>query len=323
MSSGTDIVTRPPAPTTNVDVRPTRCDTAPPPPSPGVTAPSSVTIVAPVHVHGSTPDVPAADRSDLWLPLLRDLTEHVPEWVVLKNSRAALRGIGDVDTFAPRSVYPDIERRFRTWAAGQGLQVVVVCHHNWRGPNFVAIRPDDPYLISLDVKVGRLLRASWLVKVRDVQELTVMDELGYRRLREGAEGTLKLVFNGMTRGGRRNEAGFRDKGIVEALAADPEGALIATRFVGAAAPALRHAIRIVSEGGWSRRDMLAVEAWCYARALLRPWIPVRQVYWRRVTVPSCPVAQLPRRRLPDDREAWIDRVVATHPVSGFLDILAG
>lgn len=268
------------------------------------------------------PATNSGDRSSLWLPLLRDLTEHVPEWVVLKNSKAAMQGVGDIDTFAPRSAYPEIERRFRAWAAAQGLRVIVVCHHNWRGPNFVAIRPGDPYLFSLDVKVGRLLRASWLVKVRDAQELAVMDELGYRRLRDGAEGTLKLLFNGMTRGGRRNDTGFREKGIVEALAADPEGALIASRFVGAAAPALRHGIRTVLAGGWSRRDMAAVEAWCYARAVLRPWIPLRQIYWRRVTVPGCAVAQLPRRRLPEDREAWIGRVVASHPVSGFLGIPA-
>lgn len=258
------------------------------------------------------------DRAHLWLPLLRDLTEHVPAWVVLKNSKAAMRGVGDIDSFAPRSAFPAIERRFRAWASERGLQTVIVCRHNWRGPNFVAIRPGDSFLFSLDVKIGRLFRGSFLVTVDDAHEFAVMDDLGYRRMREGAEGALKLLFNGMAHGGVQNEAGFQVKGILEALRADPAGAMAASRLAGIAAPALRSGIRAVLGGRWSRRDMAAVEAWCLLRSVRRPDHIIRQLHWRRVSVPSCAVARLQRRQMPGDRAAWMQAVADTHPVDGFL-----
>ena len=255
------------------------------------------------------------DRAHLWLPLLQDLTTNVPGWVVLKNSKAAMRGVGDIDSFASRSDFPEIEDRVRVWSAEHGLRFVTVCRHNWRGPIIVAIREGDPYLFSLDVKVGRLLRGSMLIDVDDAHDFQVMDDLGYRRVREGAEGVMKLLYNGMRRGGSKNEAGFQQKGVLEALQADPAGAMEASRLVGMAAPALRSGIRAVLDGGWSRRDMAAVEAWCFIRSAARPDYVIRQWHWRHSEVPRCAISQLTARRMPDDVPGFLRAVAETHASS--------
>jgi hypothetical protein len=269
----------------------------------------------------STASTPNPDRSHLWLPLIQRLTQEVPGWVVLKNSKAAMKGVGDIDSFADESDFPEIERVFRAWAADHGLQVAVICLHNWRGPIMVAIRDGDPYLFSLDVKVRRLFRGSSLIETKQAQSMALMDDLGYRRLREGPEGILKLLFNGMDHTGVRNDTMVAQKGVLEALRADPEGAMEASRIVGFAAPALRSAARAAIAGGWSRRDLAAVEAWCYIRSIARPDRLIRQVYWRKVVAPRCAFFKLERRRIPDDREAWLRDVAATHPVSGYLGIV--
>jgi hypothetical protein len=255
------------------------------------------------------------DRAHLWLPLLRDLTANVPGWVVLKNSKAAMNGIGDIDSFASRSDFPDIEDRVRVWSAENGLRFVTVCRHNWRGPIIVAIRDGDPYLFSLDVKIGRLFRGSMLIDVDDAQSFAVMDDLGYRRVREGAEGVMKLLYNGMYRGGAKNEVDFEKKGVLAALQADPAGAMEASRLVGMAAPALRSTIRAVLDGGWSRRDIAAVEAWCFIRSAARPDYVIRQWHWRHMEIPRCAISQLKARRMPDDVDGFLRAVADTHAAS--------
>ncbi len=263
------------------------------------------------------------DRAHIWLPLLRDLAETLPDQVVIKGSKGALGGVSDVDTYASRSSFPAIERRFRAWAADNGLQVVVVCCHDWRGPTMVAIRPDDAHPFMLDVKVGRFLHGSFLYTIDDLHDLATVDQDGLRRLRIGAEGTANLLVYGTTIGGRRNGAGHFAKEIEGSLAADRAGAMLAGRFAGVAAPALRRGIQRVLDGGWSTRDMAATVAWCYARAVARPDHVIRQLKWRFVDRPSCAVTKIVDRRIPDDHERWLREVADSHPVSGFLGLTDG
>ena len=260
------------------------------------------------------------DRAHIWLPLLRDLAESLPEQVVIKGSTGALDGVSDVDMYARRGSFPAIERRFRAWAADNGLHVVVVCRHDWRGPTMVAIRPDDAHPFSLDVKVGRFYHGSFLFTIDDLHELAAVDQHGLRRMRIGAEGTANLLLYGITRGGRRRDAGFAAKDIEGSLSADHAGAMLAARFAGVAAPALRRGIQHVLDGRWSTRDMATVIAWCYARSIARPDRVFRQLKWRFVDRPACAVTQIVDRRIPHDRERWLRDVADSHPVSGFLGL---
>ena len=272
-------------------------------------------------VEGDSPR--AADRAPLWLPLLRDLTGEVPAWTVLKNLDSAFAGIGDIDTMAPRATWPTIEARFRAWAPAAGLSVVGVCRHNRRGPNFLARRVGDPYLFILDVKDTRPWRFSTLVTVEDALAAAAVDASGYRRTRAGFAGTLKLLFNGTGYGGYRRDAAIEQKHVLEDLRADPEGALGAARLVGAAAPALRRGIRAAMAGGWSRRDMLAVEVWCAARGLVHPVRFGRQVLTRRTRDDRCPAFRLAYRegrRLPDDPAAWVASFEDAHPRGSLLGL---
>jgi hypothetical protein len=263
------------------------------------------------------------DRAHIWLPLLRDLAESLPKQVVIKGSTDALDGVSDVDMYAPRSTFAAIERRFRAWARDNGLQVVVVCRHDWRGPTMVAIRPDDANPFTLDVKVGRFYHGSFLYTIDDLRDLATVDQHGIRRLRSGAEGTANLLVYGTTRRGGRQAAGFTAKDIQRSIAGDRAGALAASQFAGVAAPALRRGIQRLLDGGWSTRDMATVVAWCYARAVARPDRVLRQLRWRFIDMPACAVTQIVDRRIPEDRARWLRDVADSHPVSGFLGLTDG
>jgi hypothetical protein len=266
-------------------------------------------------------DQPTERRASLWLPLLRRLTEVVPRWVVLKSSGEGLGGVGDIDSFAPPEDWPTIEREFRAWALEQGLTFVLVCRHIWRGPHFVAIDPASPYLLVLDVKSYRTFRGSTYARVADAERFAELDMLGFRRVRPGAEGVLKLLWNGMARGGRRHDQGLRTKGVLELLRRDPSGADDAARIVGPAAPLLRRAVREAAAGRWSRPALVAVELWCLIRGLRRPDIIIRQAWFRVRLAKQCPLMSLTRRarrRLPDDRAQWLAAAAAAHDGTSFL-----
>jgi hypothetical protein len=271
-----------------------------------------------------TPDsgaVPAGQRAALWLPLLRAMTDRFPEWSVQKGSASALGAVGDVDACGRPVDFPDMEREFRSWVDQHGLEFVTVCRHNWRGPLFVAIDPNSPYLLVHDVKLGRFFRGSPLMRLDEVLALSELDALGFRRVRPGAEGVLKLLWNGMARGGRRNDLGLRTKGVLELLRRDPSGADEAARIVGPAAPLLRHAVREAVAGRWSRPALVGVELWCLLRGLRRPDFIVRQLRYRYALAPRCPVLQLSmraKRHLPPDREGWRAAVAASHAGTSYL-----
>jgi hypothetical protein len=295
------------------------------PPRPGVHTP----VIAPVPSIGDTSTVstPAHDmhRATLWLPLLRRLTEAVPGWVVIKNAEAALEGVGDIDSMADPSDWPEIERIFRTWAAERGLPVVGVCRHIWRGPNLIARDPASPYLLVLDVKALRTFRGSALVTAAAALSMAEMDPAGFRRLRPGAEGVLKLLHNGTAHGGRRNAPGLAGKRVVALLQADPEGADAAAAWVGISAPALRRASQATARGAWSGWDLRLVEAWSLTRSVRHPAHLARQL-WLRASGQRCAFVRLTRRerrRLPDDGDAWIDHMRETHVGTSFLTLPDG
>jgi hypothetical protein len=259
------------------------------------------------------------DRSALWLPLLRRLTLRFPRWSVWKNVGSALNGSGDVDSLAPPRDWPAIELEFRQWAAENGLSPVIVCRHVPQGPHFIALQEGSPYLMQLDVKIRGTFRGSTLIDVPSLLELSEMDAEGFRRVRPGAEGMIKLACNATRRGGRRNDGGLRQKGVAELLRSDPEGVRVAAALLfGPAEKAALAAADAVVQGEWDRRAMLIVEGWSLLRSAAEPWVPLSRAWFDAVGKKRCAVLHVIReenRRIPGERAAWIGEVAKRHRVS--------
>jgi hypothetical protein len=250
-------------------------------------------------------------RSASWMRLLVALTAARPDWLAWKSVGSALTGDGDVDSAAPAEAWPTIVGTFVQWAAGEGFGAVIVCPHAPGLLHIVALAPGDELLYELDVNRRKVFLGATLFRPADLLPLALMDPEGYRRLRPGAEGLLKLVQNGMARGGRVRWEGIARKGIRELLVADPDGVRAAAPFFGRAAPAAVRGARAVADGRWDRGAMLALEGWCLARALLEP----RSILWRvrfRRRRGRCPVLRTvlrDGRRVPlAGREAWLAQV---------------
>lgn len=257
----------------------------------------------------------AGGRAELWLPLLRRLSERFPTWAVWKNVDSALTGHGDVDSLADPACWPAIDAEFRAWAAGHGLETVIVCRHVPQGPHFIAFRPGMRHLVQLDVKTRATVRGSTLVSWRQLLPLSALDERGIRRVRPGAEGVIKLLSNGLLPGGRMSAEGLRQKRVAGLLASDPEGVEAMARLFGPAAGALRRGVDAVVRGGWDRRAMLAVESWCLLRAAAEPRTLFSRLWFKYHAKHHCPVIRAIRRddrRIPDDVEAWMREVRRTH-----------
>ena len=260
---------------------------------------------------------PAPDRTELWLGLLRTLTAEFPRLAVWKNAASAFAGTGDLDVFAPREDWRAIEQSFMTWSRAQGFSPVVVCRHVPSGPHLLAVAKDSDYLVHLDISIRGTFRGSTLVDVRELQDLTEMDEQGYRRVRPGAEGIFKLCMNGTRRGGRPNHEALEIKNVAPLLASDPVGVLMASRLLGPMSAAVRRGASAVVEGGWDRAAMRQVEAWCLLRGLAEPQVAASRLWVNHWIAGSCPVIRLVKennRRLPADRERWIAEVARSHEV---------
>jgi hypothetical protein len=260
----------------------------------------------------STPAV--QDRSSLWLPLLRRLSDASQNWVVWKNVDSALSGIGDIDAAAPAEDWVVIEEEFRRWAARGELGPVVVCHHIPGGLNLISIPPDFPSFLEVGVKDRRIFRGSTLFVADDLKPLMQMDPRGFRRIRPGAEGLFKLLLNGTRRGGLPNWEGIRDKHVLELLREDPQGMRMAAQLLGPAARPLVAGAEGAMAGGWNRGAMFLVDAWAVMRALRSPVVLLRRLRFR-LYGKDCPIVRAiltDHRRVPADREGWLRQVALTH-----------
>ncbi|HET7457979.1 MAG TPA: hypothetical protein VFJ74_10005 [Gemmatimonadaceae bacterium] len=273
--------------------------------------------------HAEARGQPDADRSALWLPLLRRFTELSPQWVVWKNADAALAGVGDIDAAAPERDWTVLERAFREWATAQGVGPVVVCHHIPGGLNLVAVPPSMPTLLEVGMKARRIWRGATLFVLDDLVPLMRMDPRGFRRLRPGAEGLLKLLLNGVAWGGRPNRTALEAKGVLPLLRDDPEGVRDAAhRLLGGAADAAIAGAERAAAGGWDAGAMRAVERHALLRAARSPRILGRRALFRARGKAECPVvAAILRdgRRIPDDRAGWLARVATSHAVYATAD----
>lgn len=259
-------------------------------------------------------------RTELWLKLLRRVTREFPQWSMWKGADSPFQRHGDVDSFAPSRDWPAIQNVFREWVRDNGMGPSIICRHVPQGPHFVTLQPDTPYLVQFDVKVRATFRGCTLIAVDDLATLGEMDERGFRRIRPGAEGIIKLLCNGMRRGGEMDPEGLAKKQVVELLRSDPEGVRLATKLVGRAGSALETGIEAVLAGGWDREAMRRVERWAYLKALTEPGVALSRVWFARGPLQTCPVLRIIRRddrRVPEDRDAWLREVAAGHEV--YLD----
>lgn len=258
-------------------------------------------------------------RAPLWLPLLRTLTGATDEWAVWKNADSALYGTGDVDSAAPRSVWHLLEQTVATWAHEQDLGPTVVCRHIPRTLNVLTLLPGTQSLLQLEVKAGATYRGSLQFSAADIVALSVLDERGFRRLRDGAEGVLKMLNNGGSWGGRPNWDGLRAKSVVELLQADPQGAAAMADRFGAARGRLLAAVAATSRGEWDRGAVAAVEAHALAKAVVQPHVVAERLWFRGVRKPSCPVLRTVYRNnrvIEGDVGAWFRRAERNHRVLG-------
>lgn len=268
------------------------------------------------------------DRLHLWLPLLRRLTERVPEWLVYKNATSTLYGAGDVDGLGRRRVWPTITAEFLVWATERRLGPVVICNHIPPVLFLIAVPDDSETFLQMDVSDGRLWRGSRLFEVEDTRGLAEMDELGFRRLRPGAEGLFKFAFNGIGWSGRPNWGALQAKGTLEQLREDPEGVRRAAQISGLSSWLALRSVRAALDGSWDYPATHALQAMSAVRALRHPAALARrlgQTFRIRRGAEICEILTpmlRDGRRIPRDRAAWLDALSRSHQVIAAKPTLA-
>jgi hypothetical protein len=257
--------------------------------------------------------------SSPWLPLLRTLSTVSDEWLVWKNVDSALSGVGDVDSAAPSAQWNSIENEFLDWALRERLGPAAVCRHIPGGLNLVAFPQGAKAFLEMSVKERRIFRGSTLFVIEDLEGLSEMDQRGFRRLRPGSEGLFKLVLNGTKWGGRPNWEGIEEKNIRELLAADPAGVEMAARLFGPVKDAVIKGARAAAESRWEPSAMALVDGWFVVKGIRNPVILARRARFRFETKSSCPIVKAilgTRRKIPENRAAWLAKVAETHDMHG-------
>jgi hypothetical protein len=256
----------------------------------------------------------------MWITLLRALSESSPTRAVWKNAEAGLAGEGDVDFLAPDAEWDAIEHDFLRWARDHHLGPVIVCRHLPGAMFLVALPPGPGAWLQLDVRARVTWRGATLLEAGDAEPYTELDDRGFRRLRPGAEGLVKLFVNGVAPGGRRKDAGLAREGVGALLERDRTGVAHASALFGVLAPLVHAAAVAVAGGQWPRRALVAIESATLLRAPLAPPVLVGQAASRRAKR-RCPVMAAGirgGRRVPEPREEWLERVARTHIVHEWM-----
>ncbi len=249
--------------------------------------------------------------SSPWLPLLQRLTDGVPTWGVWKRPESALTGEGDVDSFAAEDDWGRVYEEFRAWAYEHELGPIVRCAHFSGLLILVACDGELPTrLLQLDVYGRHTFRGSTLLRASALLPLTELDRLGFRRLRAGAEGLIRLLR--VTRRGGRPPSDQNMAQVLELLREDWEGA----ERLAAAVKFPARALRALEEGSWDRGAMLRFEL----RAAKRLFSDANELTSCVVrdlrSLRGCPlVSTLERgRRVEGERSDWLRYIAKSHVV---------
>lgn len=257
-----------------------------------------------------------ADRSAEWLGLLRRFAARSPRWAVHGDVTEGFTAEGDVDLIAAEGDWPAISEEFAAWRTESGLGPVVVCPHRPGVMVLVALPRNGGPFYELEVRARRHFKGSTLWTADRLAPLTEIAPEGYRRVRAGAAGVLKLLPNGLAgAGGPKWNAAKRDR-VARRLAADREGVQAACCLFGLAARAAERGAEAVAAGGWSRRDMLVVEGWALLRSLGEWRTLWSRARFRTGRAGRCAVLEAVAggRRVPADEDAWLTAVAADHEV---------
>ncbi len=228
-----------------------------------------------------------AQRGLLWLPLLQRLTVLSPRFVVWKNASAALDGHGDLDVIAPPSDWDAIESEFRRWAAAAELEPVAVCRHIPGSMFLLAADPKRPAFFELDIKARGTFRGTTIFRPSDLRRVSELDPRGFRRLRPGAEGVLKLIVNGTADDGALNPRRVQRERVVELLQSDPVGAEQAAQLFGRAGAQVLGLVDGFLRGEWDRSRLLIFRARMRFGLLLEPAHLLRRLWSRIGPVREC------------------------------------
>ncbi len=252
-----------------------------------------------------------------WMPLLQRLTRLSPRWAVWKNADFALAGEGDIDSVAPQGDWPLMAREFRSWVTEHHLGPAFACRHIPIGVEFIAVPARAEMFVEIGAKARRIFRGSTMYTAEDFVPLMRMDARGFRVLRPGAEGLFKLLLGGFGWDGHPHWEQLVAKNVPDLLRDDPVGVREAAKLLGVArAPAIA-AAEAAARGEWDRRAVLFVEARSLARGALEPEVVARKLHYQMGVKSRCPVLRVlfkDRRRIPADRERWLQEVAAGHEV---------
>jgi hypothetical protein len=262
----------------------------------------------------ANPNVEPGQRRELWLALLRRLTNVSSTFLVWKNVDSALDGQGDIDAAAAPADWDALEQQFLEWARELDLLPAALCHHIPGGRNLIAAPMGTPTFFELSIKHDKAFRGSTLFVLDDLLAMSENDDRGFRKLRPGAEGLLKLVLNGSKWLGRPDNEGLTSKHVRELVASDPEGVAMASKVFGPAQSAARTLAVAVAEGGWDRRAMCIVEAHAVAKGFLHPSVMARRGWFRLTAQRQCPVVYAigHGRVIQEPRDAWLADVARGH-----------
>jgi hypothetical protein len=267
-----------------------------------------------------SPSTPAGGARIDRAQLLREVAGAGDRAGVWKNVEAGLTGDGDIDLAVPPADWARVTERFRRWAGSQGLGPIVICRHVPGSVFLVALDPSGGPFTQLDMRGTARLRGAPAFVADDLDPHMVLDPRGFRRLRPGVEGLLKLALVGFGRGGRPRADKLRREHVRELLASDPEGARAGATTLGIAAGSLCRAAEAAAAGGWDRRALLLVEGRTLLSALYHPRGLVDRARERQAKR-RCPVLRagiLNHRQVPGDPEAWLRQVRRDHEVLATL-----
>lgn len=259
----------------------------------------------------------APEKGRFWLPLLQRLTAVSPQTVVWKNASAALAGHGDLDVIAPPADWNAIEAEFHRWTRAADVPVVAVCRHVPGSMFLLAMDQQRSTFFELDVKARGTFRGTRIFGSAELQPLSEVDELGFRRLRPGAEGLLKLIINGTAPDGGLDSRRVEREHIVELLRDDRAGAHDASLLFGSAAPVVRELVADFLRGKWEPSRVLALRKRLRFALLLEPATLARRFWWKVGPSRGCRGIKALIKEggiVPGDADG-LQRVVRTHPGS--------
>ena len=249
-----------------------------------------------------------------WLPLARGLNEVAPSWVACKSAGGAPTESGDLTSAASAEDWHALTREFRRWAAATRLGPVVVCTHEPHVLHLVALEGPLRF-VALSVWARRVVRGATLFVPETLRPVVELDAWGFRRTRPGAEGVIRLLDAVAQDGVEPDWGSLVARDVGGLVARDHTGVREAARLLlGPADRAMVQLAEAVEGGRWDRRALTNLQRWCVARSLAEP--ATMATWMRHRFTRPCAVldAMAAGRRVPGDRQVWLDAVAADHSV---------